>query len=456
MVNPDPMQTEPPPPPNYFVETGAPGLRSFGGYVRDDFVPQLYGRNAILVYREMADNNASVGAALFAIKQIIRSLECRVEPADGVPGGEAAAVFVASLKDDMMNSWDGFLTEVLTMMEYGFAPIEVVYKRRRGHASDPLTASRHTDGLIGVAKLGLRAQDTLVKWLMDSNGNLFGMTQQPWNAPMVDIPIEKLLLFRTSEEKNNPQGRSVLRSAWRAWYCLKRIEEIEAIGIERDLAGLPVVKVPSSLIQAANGSDPVVAASAVQTLNAYKAMVRNIRRDEQEGVVLPSDRDEQGHLQYELSLLSTGGTRQFDTSAIVTRYKQDILSTMLADFVMMGQTARGTQALAETKVDMFLTAVQGFVTLIAAVLNRQLLPRLWRLNGFDPRTLPKFSFDKAQRPNLGAMGDFLQKAAAAGLPLFPDLETETYIRDFAGLPPPPAGRAAGGPAGGKGKEAARD
>jgi len=429
--------TEAPPPANYFIEGGSSGLRVYAGYVRDEFQPQLQGRNAIRIYREMADNNATVGSLLYAIKQIIRSLEVRVEPADGVAGSEQAAEFVESIMHDMAGSWDGFMTDLLTFLEYGFAPVEVVYKRRRGPKKDPMTTSRNDDGLVGVAKMGLRAQETLVKWLMDEHGNITGLTQQPWNAPMVSIPVEKFLLFRTTEERNSPQGRSVLRSAWRAWYMLKRMEEIEGIGIERDLAGLPVVKVPSSLIQAASGSDPITGPLAQRTLQAYKDMVVNIRRDEQEGVVIPSDRDEHGNLQYELTLLTSGGARQFDTNAVITRYKQDILGTVLADFIMMGQGKVGTQALATTKVEMFMNAVQGFVNIIASVLNRQLLPRLWSLNGFDQETMPKFVFDKVQKPNLEILGGYIKQLSDSGFTLAGDEETEAMARSFAGLPPPP-------------------
>jgi hypothetical protein len=34
-------------------------------------------------------------------------------------------------------------------------------------------------------------------------------------------------------------GRSILRNAVRSWWLLKRIQEHEAIGIERDLPGFP-------------------------------------------------------------------------------------------------------------------------------------------------------------------------------------------------------------------------
>ena len=49
-------------------------------------------------------------------------------------------------------------------------------------------------------------------------------------------------------------------------------------------------------------------------------IVTNIRRDEQEGIIFPSLRDDQGNLLYELKLLSSGGSRQFDTDKIISRY----------------------------------------------------------------------------------------------------------------------------------------
>lgn len=429
--------TELPPSPEYFNEMASSGLRVYGGFVRDEFQQQLAGRNKYRIYREMADNSATIGSLLYAIKMIIRSLELRVEPAEDAPNAEEMADFVYSIMDDMVGSWDGFMTDALTFLENGFAPVEVVYKRRSGLKKDPMKSSKHDDGYVGVAKMGLRSQETIIKWLMDDHANITGLQQQPFNAPMVEIPVEKFLLFRTSEERNNPEGRSLIRNTWRAWYFQKRLEEIEAIGTERDLAGLPVILVPSSVIQAAASSDAVNAPKALATLNAYKTMAVNIRRDEQEGVVMPSDRDEHGNLQYELKLLTSGGSRQFDTNALITRYKNDILATVLADFIMMGQAKVGSQALAVTKVKMFMNAVQGMVNIIAAVLNRQLLPRLWSLNGFDQQAMPKFVFEKVDKPDLDILGGYIKALSDAGFSLAGDHETEEVARAAAGLPPPP-------------------
>ena len=310
------MQTEAAPAPVWLGETGNSGLRFYGGFVRDEWLPQLAnGRQAYRVSREMSDNCATVSAMLFAIKHLIRALKCRVEVVGGEPKSAKEAEFVESCMEDMAGTWDGFLTDVLTMLEFGYAPIEMVFKRRAGHKETPNETSRYSDGLIGISKLSLRSQETLIKWLMDDKGTVYGMTQQPWNAPQVNIPMQKILLFRTTEQRGNPEGESLLRKSWRAWYFLKRHEEIEAVGVERDLAGLPMMLVPSSLVQTANGTD-AVAAQAKATLVKYQQICRDIRNNQQAALVLPSDRDEKGNLQYEFKLVTSGGKRNFDTRAV--------------------------------------------------------------------------------------------------------------------------------------------
>ena len=59
--------------------------------------------------------------------------------------------------------------------------------------------------------------------------SLIGMTQQPPpDYGLLTIPISKAMLFRTESAKDNPEGRSILRNAYRSWYFKRRIQEIEA------------------------------------------------------------------------------------------------------------------------------------------------------------------------------------------------------------------------------------
>ncbi|MGI6498023.1 MAG: hypothetical protein ACOX0U_04265 [Oscillospiraceae bacterium] len=55
------------------------------------------------------------------------------------------------------------------------------------------------------------------------------------------------MIFRTKSRKGSPEGRSILRNAYRSWYFKRRIQEIEGIGIERDLAGFPTLTAPEGM-----------------------------------------------------------------------------------------------------------------------------------------------------------------------------------------------------------------
>ncbi len=409
---------------------GTSGLRAFGGYVQEELERDLRGTNGSRLYREMSDNDPIVGAVLFAVTMLIRQVEWRVQATDDSPEAEAGKQFVEEVMQDMSVSWNSVITEICTMFAYGFAPMEIVWKRRLGADSpDPTGRSAYEDRKIGVRSLSLRAQNTIPKWEMDpDDGSILGVWQQPYSGGMVMIPIQKLLLFRTTEERNNPEGRSLLRNAYRPWFFKKRIEEIEAVGLERDLAGLPIAYIPSQyLVQGADAVDRQVALE-------YKRLIRSIKRDTHEGLVLPSTRDTHGNLMFEIKLLSSGGSRQFDTSKVIERYNKAIATSVLADFIFLGQGTTGSFALSSNKTELFATAVGAFTKSIAEVFNRHLLPRLWKLNGLDYAVMPTLSPGDLERPDIAALGEFVSKLTASGATMFPDRELENHLRQAAGLP----------------------
>ena len=91
----------------------------------------------------------------------------------------------------------------------------------------PKTNSKYDDGLIGWRKLPIRSQDSLYQWEYDDEDNLIGMTQMPPpNFGLYTIPLEKAIHFRTRSRKGNPEGRSILRNAYRSWYFKKGIQAV--------------------------------------------------------------------------------------------------------------------------------------------------------------------------------------------------------------------------------------
>ena len=412
-------------------ELGVSGLKRVSGYIDEEFLPALRGRKAVRVYREMASNDSMVGALLFSIDKLVREVEWKVLPPEGGEEGEEAQEFLESCMEDMSHSWDDFIGEILSMITYGWSWHEIVYKRRLGPwEKDPKKRSKHNDGLIGWRKMPIRAQETLLRWSFDETGGIRSMVQMaPPRYQTTVIPIEKSILFRTSIAKGNPEGLSLLRSSYRAWYFKKRLEEFEAIGVERDLAGMPVGKVPADYLTAAKGTPQA------KTVEAFRKMVRGVRRDENEGLVLPTqfDPDTKQPL-FDFELMSSGGTRQFDTNSIIQRYEQRILMSVLADFILVGHEDTGSYSLHTDKTGIFRAALNAITKSIADTLNRYAVPRLFAVNGWKLDELPRFEPTNVDPPALDQLAAFISSTAGAGMQWFPDPELEKYIREIARLP----------------------
>jgi hypothetical protein len=413
-----------------FMELGVTGLKRSAGYVFEEFHPKLNGDKALKIYEEMMANSPMVGATLFAITMFMRQVTWRVDPCDESEAALEQAEFIESCRMDMSHSWEDFLSEAFTMVPFGWSYHEIVYKRRTGTLmGTPGASSRFNDGLIGWRKLPIRAQSSREKWEFDSEGGIKGMYQlAPPDYKRVFIPIEKALLFRPELAKNNPEGKSALRIAYRPWFFGKRIEEIEGIGIERDLAGLPVMEVPAAMTKSTAPAD------MQQTFAAFKNLVRNIRRDEQEGAVIPQEYDQHGNPLYKLTLLASGGKRNFDTTAILNRYDARIAMCVLADFVLLGHEKVGSFALEGGKRNTFSTALAAWVDSMAEVMNRHAIPRLIMLNGMNPELMPKLAHGEIETPPLPEIADYIAKLAGAGMPIFPDLKVENILREHVNLP----------------------
>ena len=413
------------------AEFGSTGLKRSAGWVDEEFLPQLKGRKAVQVFKEMSENDPLVGALMFTIQMLLRNVEWTVKPGGKGRQDTKAAELLETSMDDMEHTWDEFISEVLTMLVYGWSWHEVVYKRRQGvFNQDPRGRSKYSDGLIAWRKMPIRAQETLFKWVFDDNGDVKALVQiAPPTYSQRLIPYERSLLFRFQHFKGNPEGRSLLRNAYRPWYMKKRIEEFEAVGVERDLAGLPMVKVPAEWLRAKAGSDQRKA------VEGFKKMVKSIRRDEQEGLVFPVqyDQDTKQPL-FDFQLLGSGGGRQFQTDNIIQRYEQRILMTVLADFIMVGHESVGSYSLHTDKTGIFRTALNAIAESIAQVLNRRAVPRLIRLNGFTVENMPEFVPQDVDAPDIAQLSAFMSQMAGMGVQWFPDADLEKFVRQVARLP----------------------
>lgn len=405
-------------------EIGRVGQRRYGGIFYEEFLSELRGRKGAEVFTEMSNNDETIGAILFAIEMLVRQASWNVEPGGSTAKDREAAEFVKSCMDDMQQTWIDTISEILSFLTYGWSFHEIVYKRRMGRTKDNRTSSKYDDGLIGWMKLPIRSQETLYQWEYDDQDNLIGMTQMPPpDFGLITIPMNKAMLFRTRSRKDNPEGRSILRTAYRSWYFKRRIQEIEGIGIERDLAGLPVITTPEGMDIWDKDDEDMNAIRA-----GLESMVKNIRRDSTEGLVLPFG--------YTFELTSTGGSRQFDTNSIIARYDTKISQTVLADFIQLGHESVGSFALSSDKTNLFSMAICAFLDIICQTFNSQGIPALIDINGdhFAGVTdYPRLTHGDIEDVDLATMATYIKDMTSIGV-IIPDESLEDYVRQLGKLP----------------------
>ncbi len=403
-----------------FKEIGNTGLNENSGAIYEEFLPKLQWPRAGAIYQEMSYNDPVITAILLCSRQLIRNVEWSVEAASKSEADQEAKEFLESCMNDMSHTWSAFIDDLMSFFEYGWSYMELVYKKRNGNNSKT-GSSKYNDNRIGWRKISGRAQTTLHSWDIDEYGTIRGMRQYT-SGGIVYIPIEKALLFRTTTARNNPEGKSFLRGAYRPWYFKKHIEEVEGIGIERDLAGLPVITAPAG-IDLFDKNNP----KAVETKNAALKLVSSIRRDKNEGIVLSDG--------WKIDLLSSSSARQFDTNSVINRHDQRIAITMLSDIVMMGGDKVGSFALAKTKESMLAAALDAQLANVLDILNDIAVPRLFALNTFTGLSgLPKFKVTSVISPNLTELGNFIKALSGANMPLFPDIDLENYLRRLVNFP----------------------
>jgi hypothetical protein len=209
------------------IELGVSGNNTYTGVIRaDEFLPQIRGKRAINKFREMRDNDSTIGAVMYATEQVLRDVKFTVKPANDTPAAKGMADFVESVLGDMEHTLDDHISEALSFLTFGFSLFEVVYKRRKGPlTSNPKKNSKYNDGYIGVRKLASRAQWTVDRFDVDhKTGDTLGVLQEMNIGTKSNyIPIQKLLHYRTTNLNNDPSGRSILRNAFSSYTYLNNL-----------------------------------------------------------------------------------------------------------------------------------------------------------------------------------------------------------------------------------------
>jgi hypothetical protein len=322
------------------------------------------------------------------------------------------------MQDLTDQTWSEFISEAMSANMYGFSVHEKVYRRRLKS-----NGSKYDDGIIGWKKLPIRNQETIEKFIFSEDGNEVKGVKQNLSAISdvynryssrtnneVILPRSKIMLFRAGKHKGDPFGKSMLRDAYLSWRFLSVIEEIEANGVAKDLAGLPVLKLPPQYLSSEASPDQ----KAIRAY--YENVMRNLQLNQQSALILPQahDPDTKQPL-FQLELLSLNGSKAMDTSKIKEYYKNLILTALFADILVLGQSGGGSNALGQVKNSLSATAAESMLKKIRDVINEDLIKQTYQLNGWDTSRMGHMDFDNLEIEDLESFSKAVQRFASTSV-----------------------------------------
>lgn len=400
-------------------ESGYLGLNVFNGVSNDELKKELNFPNSVNTYKQMS-YHATINSALTLFENLIGKADWKFKAInDATPEELKQAKIVNEMMQDLTDqTWSEFISEAMSANMYGFSVHEKVYRRRLKS-----NGSKYDDGVIGWKKLPIRNQETIEKFIFSEDGNEIRGVKQNLSSISdvynryssrtnneVILPRSKIMLFRAGKHKGDPFGKSMLRDAYLAWRFLSVIEEIEANGVAKDLAGLPVLKLPPQYLSSEASPDQ----KAIRAY--YENVMRNLQLNQQSALILPQahDPDTKQPL-FELELLSLNGSKAMDTTKIKEYYKNLILTALFADILVLGQSGGGSNALGQVKNSLSATAAEAMLKKIRDVINEDLIKQTYELNGWDTSRMGHMDFDNLEIEDLESFSKAVQRFASTSV-----------------------------------------
>ncbi|MDD5417238.1 MAG: hypothetical protein PHU12_04690 [Candidatus Aenigmarchaeota archaeon] len=384
---------------------GVRGLKTAAGRINEEWNTLLKSWNKeVKTYLEMRDD-VIVGTLLDAIKlPLLRAtFEVNAAPAN-TPGDQAAADWLYEAMNRMRRqTWQSHTNDCLDSLDFGFSVSEITLEKR-------------SDGRMWPKNIDPRGQETLDRWGFGKDDEkdtaLSFIQRDPDGGGIYEIPLSKCVHVTFRGRKGNPQGKSLLRSIFRPWRMCKDLENLEAIGIERDVGGMPVATLPEGDIGDEDETD-------------LKEALKNLRMDDAMYLLLPNG--------VEVAPYSSGA-KVYDVAAVIERKQKEILGRLFAQFLKLGMDNVGTQALVKGSQDFFMLALGSVQDALVEAWNQQLVPYLFAFNTFPGMSeLPEIVWNEPGRVDVASLINAF--VAAAGAKLFTPTDVdEDHIRELLDWP----------------------
>jgi hypothetical protein len=420
-------------------EIGYSGLSMFNGISQDELYRELTWPCSIKTYKQMS-YHAAVGSCLNLYDSIISKVNWRVVPPQNATQEEIDQTkFIEECLLDMDTPMRTVIRDALSSNIYGFAVQEKVYRRRLKQ-----NGSLFNDGKIGIKKIALRNQESIEKFIYSEDGseilgvkqNLSAVQQGRYTGQKLEvvIPRQKYIHVATGRNREDPFGKSPLRDVYLSYRFLVVAEELESTGVSKDLAGLPLLKLPAQYMSTDASPEQKI------LFENFKNIARNMQVNAQSSLVLPSDVNPETRAPlFDFELISSQGSgKSFDISSIKSYYQNQVYTTLGADLLLMGSSGNsGSFSLGQIKSSLTGATIESMLDNIVDAFQRDLIRHIYELNGFDASRMCKLDYNDLNSTDLESLSKAYQRYASTGL-LELDRDTLNAVRKSIGIDQLPA------------------
>ena len=113
--------------------------------------------------------------------------------------------------------------------------------------------------------------------------------------------------------------------------------------------------------------------------------------------------------------MTSQGSRGYNTTEIISQLRGEILIALFADMLQLGNSGNGSFALADGKMGIVEAAIEFRLKEIADVLNKSLIPALFKANKWDDTDYPKFVFEDVSKISVDELSKAGQRLGAVSL-----------------------------------------
>lgn len=420
--------------PQPFDEQGTSGTAVYGGFVQNkETNPKWVGRERYREAAEIVVNVSVVAAGVHYFLNLIGHPKWTAKPPEKERHSHEAQE-VADFMNDVINnldntSWNNVVRQAAMYRFHGFSIQEWIAKKRH-------------DGLIGLAAIETRPQHTIEQWAIDERGTIRGVFQRsPQTGELLGIPRDKIMYIVEDSLTDSPEGLGVFRHLAETYTRLKRMQELEVRGYERDLRGIPLGRAPITAINNAVKQGLITEDEARKLIDNITEILKLQVKNSDTGVLLDSARYQSittggpnvsGEKMWDLELLSGPGQGLSEIAAAVERLQREMARVIGVEHLMLGDQG-GSRAVAQDKSRNVYLIASSVLRLIIKAARRDVTNKICMLNGIDQRIWPDLHAEDIAPRDALEVTTALARMAQSGAVLAPDDPAIDDVRDLLGI-----------------------